>query len=328
MRDPEFLLIYNLIFSAITKDGRDELFGKRPEAECDVFSKSYAGGGFPEIWFELPLLGEPWYDLHVLTSRNALDDRTELPEGIFHPGLFRWFSKHDGVRQLAMSHDFSKGVYDDPAAQLLVTVKDPSVGCSFLEEAGNHSAVFAYNSFVNSIPENWFACYLGTFPERNDVNLRVECIPAQSLQDLYASDTGILRDDLARTGLVLSDGMLGFISFMAKQPVSIEFQYNVNADGSAAPILGVSLRYQIPIPRFANKAFTEDNENVISLMSALSDAGLCDDRWRLLPGCAFMNRLKVQDASIRFGGYTSFIKVRMTCDRLIDAKTYIVANVI
>ena len=41
-----------------------------------------------------------------------------------------------------------------------------------------------------------------------------------------------------------------------------------------------------------------------------------------------MNRLKFQDASIRFGGYTSFIKVRMTCDRLIDAKTYIVANVI
>ena len=52
------VLIYNLIYSALTKDGRDELFGRRIEADNDVFKRSFAGDDFPEIWFELPLRGE------------------------------------------------------------------------------------------------------------------------------------------------------------------------------------------------------------------------------------------------------------------------------
>ncbi len=328
MKDPERLLIYNLIYAELTDDGRDELFGKRSGMDNAVFSKSYAGYEFPEVWFELPLIGDPWYDLHVATSKSAVDEKKEIDEEIFNPGLFHWFIRQNRVRQLIMSHDLSKGIFNAPAAQLLVSDKDPAIGCAFLEEAGNHFAAGSYRSFVGRIPQRWFPCYLGTFPERNDVNLRVECIPDRSMQKSYASDKKVLRDDLERAGLVISDEMLSFISYMAEQPFPIEFQFNVNADGIPAPILGVSLRFMLPTPKTAHLAFLEDNDNVISLMNKLCDAGLCDDRWRLLPGCAFLKRLSAGEMSIEFGGYISFIKVRMTCDRLIDAKTYIVADVI
>ena len=326
MKDTGALLIYNLIRSALTGDGRDILFGDRLEVDSDVFEKSYAGGEFPEIWYELPLLGKPWYDLHVLTSRNAVGPETEFDGGLFYPELFRWFANNTGVRQLAMSHDLSKGEYDNPAVQLLVGVRDPSVGCDFLCEAGNGAAASAYRTFVDSIPQSWFACYLGTFPERDDVNLRVECIPDTKTQEIYAGDTEALRGDLALTGFAISDEMLEFIRFMAKQPVPIEFQFNVEPDGSAAPVLGVSLRFLIPIEKYFHLSFSAKNENVVSLMQKLEGAGLCDDRWQYLPDCAFAKRLSVGDVSARFGGYPAFIKVRLSPEELIDAKTYIVAK--
>ena len=328
MRDPVSVLIYNLIYSSLTSNGHDELFGERIKEDSDVFENSFAGDSFPEIWFELPLSGKPWYDLHVLTSRNALESVTKLSEGIFHPGLFEWFAGSTGTRQLAFSHDLSKGVYDDPAVQLLVGTRDPSVGCDFLAAAGNKDAASAYKTFVAGIPGKWFACYLGTFPGREDVDLRVECIPDADVQTAYATDGDLLKKDLARTGFDIGEDMLRFIMFMAALPAQIEFQFNVSGDGSAAPVLGVSLRYMSPWGKYSRLSFAGDNENVARLMSELESAHLCDDRWKRLSDMAFAKRLSVGELSLRLRGYPAFIKVRMRPDGPIDAKTYIVANMI
>ena len=321
-------LIYDLIYSALAKDGRVELFGKRVEADCDVFVRSFAGDDFPEVWFELPLLGDAWYDLHVLTSRSSVDSGAPLPEKIFYPELFRWFSDSTGTRQLAMSHDLSKGIYDRPAAQILVSGNGASVGYDFLAACGNNAAASAYKAFCKRLPAGWFACYLGTFPERVDTNLRVECIPLEKMQRIYSTEGRILRRDLSMAGFTISDEMLELIMFMARQPVQMEFQFDVDNDGCAKPVLGVSLNFSMPGGKFPHLTFSTDNENVLSLMSALSSAGICDDRWRMLPGCAFAKRLSAGNVSVRFGGYTAFIKVRMTPDRLMDAKAYIVAKLI
>ncbi|MBO4375547.1 MAG: hypothetical protein J5829_10630 [Lachnospiraceae bacterium] len=320
-------LIYNLIYFALTKDGKDELFGRRIEADSDVLKKSFAGSDFPEIWFELPLLGDAWYDLHVLTSRSSLEPEIQLPEGILHPELFRWFSKSQGTRQLAMSHDLSKGIYDSPAVQLLIGGCEISTCCDFLSKAGNPAATPAYRAFRDRIPKEWFACYLGTFPQRDDLSLRVECIPTAQMQKTYSEREDLLRRDLSMAGFRISDEMLKLVKFMACQPFPIEFQFNVDKEGCAAPVLGVSLRFLIPGGRYPHLAFSAENKSVISLMSMLSSEGLCDKRWQMLPGCAFARRISAGSASVRFGGYTAFIKVRMTPDRLTDAKAYIVAKV-
>ncbi len=328
MKDVVSQLIFDLICSALSADGRDELFGKRLDIDRELFANGFAGDEFPILWFELPLSGDPWYDLHVLTQKSALSPDSKIPEGIFYPKLFEWFAKRDGVRQLAMSFDISKGDYYNPAAQLLVSGDDPSVGCDFLEEAGNIPARNAYRVFAGRLPDGWFACYLGTFPGRSDLNLRVECIPDQQLQVAYSKDPALLRRDLGQCGFAISDEMLEFVRTMSDQPVQIEFQFNVGPDGMAEPTLGVSLRFVAPVGNHSHLAFLEENENVVSLMGALEDAGLCDDRWRKLPGCAFIKRLSAGGVSVRFGGYTAFIKVRMTPDRLIDAKTYIFASML
>ena len=326
MRNGADLLIYNLIYLALSGDGRDALFGKRLENDCDVFMKSFAGNDFPEIWYEVPMIGEPWYDLHVLTSKNALKDPKDIPEGIFHQKLFEWFMNNDGVRQLAMSHDLSKGVYDFPAAQLLVGVRDDSVGCSFLDAAGNHSAASAYTAFEERIPEGWFSCYLGTFPERRDLNLRVECIPDYSDIKAYSSDEKALENDLAKAGFEPDKEILKYIKEMISLPFEPEFQFNVEKGGNAAPILGVSIRFLRPGGMNPGMCFDPENKELKTFMGTLKGAGLCDERWRLLNGCAFLKRLSAGDMALRFGGYPAFIKVRMTPERLLDAKAYIVAR--
>ena len=321
-----YALIYDLIYCALAEDERSELFGEKIDEDSNVFVRSFAGEAFPQIWFELPLIKDARYDLHVLTSRRAVDSDIKLCDGIFYPELFRWFSKSSGTRRLAMSHDLSKGIYDRPAAQLLFAGRDTSAGCDFLAEAKNASAASAYKAFCERIPKEWFACYVGTFPQRNDMNLRVECIPDRSMQAIYSKDEGVLRRDLSQAGFEISDEMLRLVMFMALQNVRIEFQFNVDTYGCATPLLGVSLCFMPPTGEYSHLEFSDDNQNVISLMSELSSLGLCDNRWKLLPGCAFAKCLTAGDASVRFGGYTAFIKVRMTRDRPIDAKAYIVAK--
>ncbi len=321
-------LIYNIIFSQLDKKSEGKLFGKRMENDTEIFLRSFAGEGFPQLWFEAPLAGEAWYDLHVLTSRNSVDENTTLSDGIFYPDLFSWFSKAQNVRQLAMSFDLSKGGYEHPAAQLLVSGRDPAIPCDFLTKAGCAPLADAYRLFYDRLPAGWFACYTGTFPERDDVGLRVECIPDRLLQDRYAADTAYLKSDLEKTGFCAGGEILSFISSMAGQRASIEFQFNVKDGGSASPILGVSLRFSIPGGKHPETVFSEENESVSGLMNMIGEAGLCDDRWRLLPGCAFANRLSAGEASVRFGGYTAFIKVRMRPDSFIDAKTYIMCDML
>ena len=327
MNDPFYTLIYNLIYSSVTTGEDDVLFGKRNGMDIEVFAKSFAGNDFPEVWFEIPLAGDPWYDLHILTSKRALADHKKCYDGICYPHLFKWFAKSSGVRQLALSYDLSKGVYDTPAAQLLVSKDDPSTGCDFLSEAGNPDAAEAYKRFADRLPKNWFACYVGTFPGRDDVNLRVECIPDERSQAEYCVNRELLRADLAQVGFEISDEMLNIIMLMARQPVGLEFQFNVEESGYASPILGASLRFQAPDTNGSSSAFLQQNENVASLMGELEHIGLVDNRWHVLSGRSFAKRLSKGDESICFAGFPAFIKIRLKPDEPIDAKAYIVSNV-
>ncbi len=326
MNDPFFTLIYNLIYSSVTTGDEDELFGKRNGMDSEIFAKSFAGNDFPEVWFEIPLKGDPWYDLHVLTSKRSLIGHMGSYDGIRYPHLFKWFAKSTGTRQLALSYDLSKGVYDTPAVQLLVSGKDSSTGCDFLTEAGNPDAAKAYKHFTNILPKGWFACYVGTFPKRDDFSLRVECIPDKRSQAEYSVNDKMLKNDLAQIGFDISEEMLGIIRLLAAQPVPMEFQFNVGDRGYAMPTLGVSLRYQAPYNKYSHPAFLQQNENVVSLMVEFERIGLVDRRWRTLSERSFAKRLSGKVDSVCFGGFPAFIKIRLTPDELIDAKAYIVSN--
>ena len=65
------MMLYDLIYALAARDGREAaLFGSCAPLAREALAHSLAGTGFPELWFELPLAGDPWFDLHALAARE------------------------------------------------------------------------------------------------------------------------------------------------------------------------------------------------------------------------------------------------------------------
>ena len=106
------LTLFDLIYALAAVGGREELlFGDCAEGMREAFLRSLTPTAFPELWFELPLAGAPWCDLHALVSYTDLagSDATFAGHGGAYADALTWFVGQEPrtVRQLAMSYDVS-----------------------------------------------------------------------------------------------------------------------------------------------------------------------------------------------------------------------------
>ena len=337
-------VIYDIIYALAARDGREAaLFGNSAPLAREAFARSLAGDAFPEVWFELPLAGSPWFDLHALTSAENLHPETRLSPDVTggHPEVFEWFaSRNSGVRQLALSWDTGSGNAESPAVQLLVKNDGHQATCEFLETMGQSDAARAYRAFRSRLPEGWFACYAGAFPQRpggmaradgaavgNPVPwVRIECIPAIQLQEAYAKDGELLATHLRQVGLSeLDSSIVARCQLLARTPFQLEFQFDVGADGAAGAVFGASVRFAQPPGTDSHQAFIPDGA-AGELMTQLEAWGLADNRWRLLAGTAFAKRLSRGSENRILYCYPAFVKLRWKSGEPLDAKAYLIAG--
>ena len=322
--------LFRILYALTARDGREErLFGPNARLAHEAFDKSLVGDAFPEVWFELPLAGEPWLDLHALTSHEGL-----RPDTVFDsrtcggcPEAFEWFASRGGeARQLALSWDTSTGVVDVPAIQLLVATDNPDVTCDFLAAIGRSDAMDDYRAFVGRLPKDWFACYAGSFAMRPDHHLRVECIPNAKLQRRYATDPALLEKHLRQVGMTeLGDTIVPRCQMLADTPFKLEFQFDVMPGGVAGPTLGASLRFDCP-PGAEDWGCFDPEGEAGELMRQVEDWGLADDRWRLLAEAMFAKRVAREDAFCKLYCFPAFVKLRWKHGAPLDAKAYLLLS--
>ena len=315
-------LLYDMVYALAARDGREAaLFGASAPLMHEAFVRSLAGEGyFPELWFELPLAGEPWCDIHALVSAGDLD-----AGAAYGDAAFAWFAAQErrDVRQLALSWDCGAGELLGPAVQLLVTRDNADVTCGFLEAAGRGDAAEAYRTFVSRLPGDWFACYTGVFPQRREPHLRVECIPSAGLQRAYAENTGLLEAHLRQVGFAaFDDALLERCRLLAGTPFGIEFQFDVEPSGAAGSTLGVSLRFAPPSGEGVPHSF----DAAAPLMEQVEAWGLADGRWRLLSDTAFAKRLTTGGEFALLWCFPAFLKLRWRDGAPLDAKAYLIAG--
>ena len=326
----DLLMLYLLTYALAAAKGRGKiLFGPHALRGREAFIRSVPGKRFPELWFELPLAGDPWFDLHVLTANGDLSaGETPAEESCGgYAGAFRWFAAARNVRQLALSWDLNAG--DPPAAaiQLLLANRDEETACEFLRAAGKADAVPAYRAFLRRMPPEWFACYLGVFPSRPGHHLRVECIPTKSLQQAYARDPSLLKSHLSQVGFTqFGSTILPRCQSLAAAPFQFEFQFDIDANGSAGSTLGASLRFALNDGTDSIQAFRTNGAAGI-LMAGIQEWGLADDRWRLLEDTAFAQRVTRGSESCLLYCAPVFVKLRWRAGEPLDAKAYLMAGI-
>ena len=323
-------MLYDILYALAARDGREKaLFGGCQPLAREAFERSLACNAFPELWFELPLAGEPWFDLHALTARADVEPGMPFEPQTTggNPEAFSWFAAQGkSVRQLALSWDVSSGDIERPAVQLLVARDDPDATCGFLEVAGRPDAADAYRAFWKRQPAGWFACYTGVFPCRPNHTLRVECIPDSTLQGAYAVNADLLDAHLRQMGLGNTVGIVSACHMLAKTPFRLEFQFDVELDGKAGSTFGASVRFSDPPGTEGWQPFTADGATE-HLMTQLEAWGLADDRWRRLAECAFANNVTLGAERVKLCCYPAFVKLRWRAGVLLDAKAYLIAGV-
>ena len=323
--------LYDIIYALAARDGREAtLFGSCASTAREAFSRSLAGEAFPEIWFEIPLAGGSWFDLHSLVSHEDVAGTQPAfsGQGGVYADALAWFGRQqrNTVRQLALSYDTHVGDVDSPAVQLLVNGCDISVPFGFLEAVGRSDAKEAYRAFFGSMPEEWYACYVGTFPSRQAEEgsswVRVECLVRQALQQAYAGDVATLRDHLARVGMTwLGDDDLGAVQRLACSPFPLEFQFDVGAQGEALPTLSASVR-------FAPEDWVNPDRVgcIRDLLREVQDLGLADGRVGQLAGTVFAKRVTYGGESALLSCFPAFIKLRWRASEPTCAKAYLLAR--
>lgn len=323
------VMVYDMIYALTARDGREKiLFGNSAAAGHEAFARSITGEVFPEMWFELPLLGEPWFDVHVPAEYyDVAGKQVSYPgQGGVYAKALEWFAAQPEhtVRQLFLSYDSSTGDLDHPAVQLLLNGPGTSVPHAFLEAVDRADLCDAYSTFVGRLPSSWYACYVGVFPARvgreGSPWLRIEClVVSEERKRVYAEDAEALRKDLERTGLsCVNDELLEYIQAFARTSFDLEFQFNVDEQGRALPILGVSMR-------FVASTWT-DGSNMLELaclMAQVQEWGLADDRWHALAQTIFAKRVSYKDESIKIYCFPAFVKFRWREGELLDAKSYL-----
>ena len=325
----DLYMLYEILYALAASGGREkELFGSCANSARAAFAGSLVSDAFPELWFEVPLLGEPRFDLHALASQEQLKPgQVFSPERTGgNPEAFEWFARQSyGVRQLALSWDLQPDKLTPPAVQLLVDDENPDIIAGFLRSVGRENDFPAYQAFFSSLPEAWFACYTGVFPGRPGSGLRVECIPDHRLQEAYAKDPDLLRAHLRQVGIRdFGNTLLPRCRALSDTPFEIEFQFDVGPDGKAGPVFSVSLRFACPPGSVNWKPFDPDRE-AGDLMKQIMEWGLADSRWRLLGETGFSERVSRKGESILLSCFTAFVKLRWRAGVPVDAKAYLMA---
>lgn len=323
--------VYDIIYALAAQGGREAaLFGGCGPAAREAFLRSLAGEAFPELWFEIPLAGEPWLDFHALTSREGVAGSQTAFAGLaaVYADALAWFAAQQpsNVRQLALSYDTHLGDVEHPAVQLLMNGRRMAVPLGFLEAAGRPDLRDAYSRFVHAMPPEWYACYVGLFPGRVAPEagpwVRVECIVGDKLQRAYAADVAGLREHLASVGMTaFDDGLASGVRELARSPFPLEFQFDVGAGGAALPVLSASVRFQ---PK--DWAGGEGRAGIGRIAAWLQGRGLADGRCGLLPQTAFAKQVEHGGESVTVTCFPAFVKLRWREGEQPDAKAYLMAR--
>ena len=321
-------MLYNLIYALAATGGREAtLFGNSAGNGHEAFQNGLCGEAFPELWFELPLLGDPWFDLHMLVSRRDMHGGMRFKGlGPVYSDALEWFATSKNTRQLALSFDSGSGDTTHPAVQLLMDTRDSDVTCDFLATTAGPEAARYYHDFIVSIPREWYPCYTGLFPARTQSPgsswIRVECIVTDGLQSLYASDLDLLHSHLTNAGIHSADReFLSYVQELARSPFPLELQFNVGPEGRARQALSASIR-------FTTRDWLDPlkSREVAKMFEQAQTWGLADDRWHELENTKFAKLVSTGNARAHVFCFPVFLKLRWIEDHGMDAKAYLLAN--
>lgn len=316
-----------LVGLARKHSGDSALLGDTTERALVAYQGSLIGRSFPSFWMEAPLAGDPGFDLHVYYDRGQVlpGERFGPKAGFGMQGLFDWyFGTETGGVGVGFAHDLRDGC-GSVGAYVNFQGNPLSNARGFFASLGADGSYEHAERLLARLPHAWHPWYLGLFPGREDVGVRVGAFVSRNRQAAYATDPRLLADDLSQAGFTATDdSMLVRLQAMAALPFKLELQLDATEGGTGAT-LGADLTLGLTSARSVRAAFAEGGAARLAC-ELLEGWGMADSRWHLVPDASIARVVPAglgdNRASLLMTSIPTFIKAKWskTCPQ--PAKVY------
>ena len=321
-------LAFRTAVALVARRGGAGFLGGDAGLAADVFRRSLIGDGWPGFWLEVPLLGEPGFDLHVYYDRGKVrpGERFGKGCGFGMQALFDWyFSNETGGVGVGFAHDLRGGqVATGAYVNFNGRPLDDTRG--FFAALGAEDVHEGAAALLDRLPGGWHPWYLGLFPARPNSGVRVGAFVPRERQAAYARDPQVLARDLDQAGFRAMDGaMLERLQAMAALPYRLELQLDAVGCGTG-DTLGADLTLKRTSAPRVCEAFSEGGA-AARACALLEEWGVADRRWKRIADAAFAKAVPLphgEDIEIaRMSCLPSFIKAKWADARPQSAKVYL-----
>lgn len=330
MRVPTYTDTYLTLLLQAAGEGRgDALFGASLEHARTWVPPFLVGGRFPDVFLEHPLAGEPFLDVTVLLGKLLPGMRVASPAAGEHAAMLDY-----SARAQAEHPDVTCGFELDTKEQELSEAavhfqprEHTELVAPFCATIGEEERARLYLDQAARMPQGWPLSFFGMFRGRPHAPLRACGYLDPAEKKACGDDASRLAAAFDAMGFTAyDDAMLAQVStLMATAPGLIDFQIDVQADGTLGSTFAIDVQFGIEQPSAVLSSF--DQGPSADVMRLLENWSVADDRWRQAIGSAFARAIPVEldDGSRDRFALTlmpRWVKVRWTNAVLQPSKLY------
>ena len=310
MGKPSQMKAFDALYTIAADDGRGEaLFGSSFELARPVYERTLVGSGYPTAYIEFPLLGEPCFDLLSVHGYVEPGSRFAPKAGFGCQVMLDWFTgvcEPGGSVSCGIELDTSSGETERAGVYLQQRDRHELV-TPFLESVGEAGRAQTYLDVLARMPEGWPPAYVGLFPGRPKSPMRIGGYMDHLELARCADSPTHLGDCFRRIGFSDFDApMLDRCAAFMRLAPSVDFQFDIMPDGSLGDTFGLSLSFNETKPREARSCM--ESGYGATVMQALQEWGLADDRWKLIAGAAFARHVGYERADGTEGRFALCIR--------------------
>lgn len=287
--------LFDALYATASADGRGAaLFGGGGAEARAFFDRVLWGDGFPDMYLEFPLKGEPALDLLAIYERLTEGSSFASGSGYGYQELFAWFSHVDAPEaSIGLELDLSQGMADQAGAYLQHR-GDLGLARDFLGHVGAAERAAAYEAQARRMPHGWDAAYVGLFPARAGSPVRLGGYLSEPSRRRCSQDPAFLGSRFDLIGFEAYDqSMLERCALLMGMVPAVDFQFDLTAEGSLGPTFGLSLSFSRLAMREVEACFRDGY--AAQVMGTLEGWGLADGRWRLIAGAPLARLVEYED---------------------------------
>ena len=328
---PTQMTAFDALYEIAASNGREEaLFGRSIELARPAYEKTLVGDGYPTAYLEFPLLGEPRFDLLSVHERVDPGSRFAPGAGFGYQAMIDWFAtlERNGGNIVSCGIELDCGEGEtERAGVYLQQRKQHELVTPFLKSVGEEARAESYLNVLSRMPQGWPPAYVGLFPGRAGTPLRIGGYLDERAQQSYVDNPEELGRAFDAIGFLAYDAdMLARCAEFMQLAPSVDFQFDIMADGRLGDTFGLSLSFNEA--RLDRARECMESGYGARLMERFEDWGLADNRWRLIADASFARHVGFDREDGTQGRFAlcvlfNYAKVKFTGAKAQPAKFYL-----